>query len=229
MVVGSRNAGSRHRPGVAGGGGARDGKSFAPATAALPNIVVVMSDDQTVESMRVMSNVRTLLAGAGNDVRDASPSYPLCCPSRVDVPHRPVLAQPRRARQHAAERRLPGSTSRTRSPSGCSAPATTPSTSASTSTATAGRTRPTSRPAGASGTAPSTRRPTASTTTRSTRTGRSITYGARTRTVVLPDRRLPGKAVEIIRRRAPEAQPFFLSVAFLAPHSGGAARARTIP
>ena len=48
-----------------------------------PNIVVLMTDDQTVESMRVMTNVNTLLAARGTTFTNSFASYPLCCPSRA--------------------------------------------------------------------------------------------------------------------------------------------------
>lgn len=48
-----------------------------------PNIVVVMSDDQDVASMRVMSNVQSLLASKGTTFPRSYVSYPLCCPSRA--------------------------------------------------------------------------------------------------------------------------------------------------
>ncbi len=47
-----------------------------------PNVVVLMTDDQTVESMRVMPNVRTLLADQGVTFDRSFVSYSLCCPSR---------------------------------------------------------------------------------------------------------------------------------------------------
>jgi N-acetylglucosamine-6-sulfatase len=47
-----------------------------------PNVVVLMTDDQTVESMRVMPNVRTLLADQGVTFDNNFVSYSLCCPSR---------------------------------------------------------------------------------------------------------------------------------------------------
>ena len=47
-----------------------------------PNIVVLMTDDQTVESMRVMTNVNTLLAARGTTFTNNFASFPLCCPSR---------------------------------------------------------------------------------------------------------------------------------------------------
>ena len=55
----------------------------AEAPAARPNIVVVMSDDQTVESMRVMANVNALLGEQGTTFADNYASFPLCCPSRT--------------------------------------------------------------------------------------------------------------------------------------------------
>jgi arylsulfatase A-like enzyme len=63
--------------GLAGSAGA--GSVQAPAK---PNIVVVMTDDQTVESLRVMTNVRALLAAEGTTFANSFASFPLCCPSR---------------------------------------------------------------------------------------------------------------------------------------------------
>ncbi|MBA3383839.1 MAG: sulfatase [Actinobacteria bacterium] len=55
----------------------------AEAPPARPNIVVVMADDQTVESMRVMANVNALLGEQGATFADNFVSFPLCCPSRT--------------------------------------------------------------------------------------------------------------------------------------------------
>jgi arylsulfatase A-like enzyme len=63
--------------GVAGAAGA--GPAQAPAK---PNVLVVMTDDQTVESLRVMTNVRALLAAEGTTFANSFASFPLCCPSR---------------------------------------------------------------------------------------------------------------------------------------------------
>jgi N-acetylglucosamine-6-sulfatase len=52
------------------------------ASAVRPNVVVLMTDDQTVESMRVMPNVKTLLADQGVTFDNSFVSYSLCCPSR---------------------------------------------------------------------------------------------------------------------------------------------------
>jgi len=64
-----------------GCGGAPPPKAEAPR----PNIVVIMTDDQTVESMRVMSGVRSSLAAAGTTFSRAYASTALCCPSRATL------------------------------------------------------------------------------------------------------------------------------------------------
>src|SRR5687768_16434924 len=67
---------------VAVGGGAASASS-SQAPQAKPNIVVVMTDDQTVESIRVMANVESLLARQGTSFTNSFASFPLCCPSRA--------------------------------------------------------------------------------------------------------------------------------------------------
>ena len=48
-----------------------------------PNIVVIMTDDQTDESLKVMRNVRFGLRARGTIFSQAIVSFPLCCPSRA--------------------------------------------------------------------------------------------------------------------------------------------------
>src|SRR5919108_5677147 len=48
-----------------------------------PNVIVIMTDDQALESMRVMPNVRSLLADRGVTFDNNVVSYSLCCPSRA--------------------------------------------------------------------------------------------------------------------------------------------------
>ena len=48
-----------------------------------PNILVIMTDDQTVESLRVMESVHQMLAAQGTTFVNNFVSYPLCCPSRA--------------------------------------------------------------------------------------------------------------------------------------------------
>ncbi len=50
--------------------------------AARPNIVVLMTDDQTLESLRVMPNVDRLIADQGVSFESFFATYSLCCPSR---------------------------------------------------------------------------------------------------------------------------------------------------
>jgi N-acetylglucosamine-6-sulfatase len=63
--------------GVAGAAGA--GPTQAPGK---PNVLVVMTDDQTVESLRVMTNVNAQLAAQGTTFANSFATFPLCCPSR---------------------------------------------------------------------------------------------------------------------------------------------------
>jgi len=48
-----------------------------------PDLVVIMTDDQTLESMRVMPQVQQLLADEGTTFTNAFATFPLCCPSRA--------------------------------------------------------------------------------------------------------------------------------------------------
>ena len=48
-----------------------------------PNVLVIMTDDQTFESVRVMDNVKKRLMGEGTTFASAYVSFPNCCPSRA--------------------------------------------------------------------------------------------------------------------------------------------------
>jgi N-acetylglucosamine-6-sulfatase len=48
-----------------------------------PNVMVLMTDDQTLESMRVMPGVRRTLADRGTTFTRSFVSFALCCPSRA--------------------------------------------------------------------------------------------------------------------------------------------------
>ncbi len=48
-----------------------------------PNVIVVMTDDQTLEQLRVMDTVRNRIGDAGTTFRNSFVNYPLCCPSRA--------------------------------------------------------------------------------------------------------------------------------------------------
>jgi arylsulfatase A-like enzyme len=55
----------------------------ASAAPARPNVLVIETDDQTVESMRVMDNVNSLLGDRGTTFSNSFVNYALCCPSRA--------------------------------------------------------------------------------------------------------------------------------------------------
>ena len=55
----------------------------APAAAQRPNVVTIMTDDQTVESLRVMPKVQGLLVNKGTTFERSFVSFPVCCPSRA--------------------------------------------------------------------------------------------------------------------------------------------------
>jgi N-acetylglucosamine-6-sulfatase len=55
----------------------------AAAAQARPNIVVIETDDQTLESMRVMDNVNSLIGDRGTTFTNSFVNYSLCCPSRA--------------------------------------------------------------------------------------------------------------------------------------------------
>ena len=48
-----------------------------------PNVVVIESDDQTLESLRVMSNVKSLIGDQGATFTNSFVNLSLCCPSRA--------------------------------------------------------------------------------------------------------------------------------------------------
>jgi N-acetylglucosamine-6-sulfatase len=53
------------------------------ARTARPNFVVLMTDDQTVDDLRVMARTRRLLGDRGVRFASSYVSYPVCCPSRA--------------------------------------------------------------------------------------------------------------------------------------------------
>src|SRR5215210_7163616 len=50
-----------------------------------PNVLLILTDDQTVESMRVMEKTLRLLGEEGTTFRNSFVSTPLCCPSRATL------------------------------------------------------------------------------------------------------------------------------------------------
>jgi arylsulfatase A-like enzyme len=70
-------------PGVPASGAAPEAGALTASAVGRPNVVVIMSDDQTVEEMRVMPQTRNLIGSAGMTFRNSVVTYSLCCPSRA--------------------------------------------------------------------------------------------------------------------------------------------------
>jgi N-acetylglucosamine-6-sulfatase len=66
-------------------GGCGSSAPEPPKQQTKPNVLVLLTDDQTVESMRVMAGVRGELAAAGTTFDQSFVSNPLCCPSRATL------------------------------------------------------------------------------------------------------------------------------------------------
>ncbi len=50
-----------------------------------PNIVLIVTDDQTLAQMAALPRTRAVLGGTGVTFTNAVASYPLCCPSRATI------------------------------------------------------------------------------------------------------------------------------------------------
>ncbi|MGH2953733.1 MAG: sulfatase family protein [Solirubrobacterales bacterium] len=197
----------------------------AKAPAERPNVVAVMTDDQTVESMRVMPKVQAKLGAKGITFENSLTNWPLCCPSRA------TFLTGQYAHNHGVLGNQPPQGGFDRLDSSETLPVWLQR--AGYFTAHIGKYlngyegSAVGVPSGWSEWHGSKR----------TYTfygyellegGQRVTYGSRDEdpdnpaspetysTDVYTD-----KAVELIATRAPQRQPFFLSLAYLAPHSGG--------
>jgi N-acetylglucosamine-6-sulfatase len=68
---------------VAGSGTPAATPSHTAVAQQRPNVLVIESDDQTLESMRVMDNVNSLIGGQGATFKRSFVNFSLCCPSRA--------------------------------------------------------------------------------------------------------------------------------------------------
>jgi arylsulfatase A-like enzyme len=59
------------------------GEKTAEAARSKPNVVLIMTDDQTVHDLSVMPRTRKALGARGTTFSRSYVSYPLCCPSRA--------------------------------------------------------------------------------------------------------------------------------------------------
>ena len=67
---------------AAGSGVSPASPDRAVAAPSSPNVLVIESDDQTVESMKAMQNVNSLIGAQGATFKNNFVNYSLCCPSR---------------------------------------------------------------------------------------------------------------------------------------------------
>jgi N-acetylglucosamine-6-sulfatase len=57
--------------------------AFAQASQGRPNVVIVMTDDQAVDDMKALGRVRRLIGRPGTTFTQSYATFPLCCPSRA--------------------------------------------------------------------------------------------------------------------------------------------------
>jgi len=186
-----------------------------------PNVIVVMSDDQALESMRVMANVQRTLAAEGATFTNNFVSYSLCCPSRS------TFLSGQYAHNHGVLGNQPpqGGYEKWRATESNSLPVWLQAAGYRTVHIGKylngyGRQDATHVPSGWSewygSVDPSTYQYFNYTLNEN---GRLVRYGAAAADYQADV--YTARAVDAVKRLAPQAQPFFLSVAYLAPHAGG--------
>ena len=190
--------------------------SSATAAQTRPNVLVLMTDDQNLESVRVMANVRGLLAANGTTFANNFVSYSLCCPSRA------TFLTGQYAHNHGVLGNQPPIGGYNRLDSTSTLPVWLQRAGYHTvhvGKYLNGYDRTDGVPPGYDewygSVDPTTYRFWNYTLDEN---GLFVTYGTRAedyQTDVYAQ-----KAVDIVRRLAPSDQPFYLKVAFLAPHSG---------
>ena len=188
---------------------------LAPAADARPNILVLETDDQTFESMAVMSKTRELIGAQGTTFTRSFANYALCCPSRS------TLYTGQYAHNHGVVTNTPPNGGFTRLDTSNWLPIWLQAAGYRTMHVGKflngyGRDAPPSVPPGF---------------TDWHGTVDPSTYGfygytvyengtRRTYPGVYSTDFIAARAGELVAAAAPAAQPFFMSVAFVAPHSG---------
>jgi N-acetylglucosamine-6-sulfatase len=198
-------------------GTAHSGRAVAPPR---PNIVVLETDDQTLESMKVMPQTKQLLGDEGVTFDNNFVSYSLCCPSRS------TFLTGQYAHNHGVLGNAPPNGGYYKLDSTNTLPVWLQR--AGYNTIHLGKylngygTRdPTEVPPGWSewhgGVDPTTYRYYNYTLNED---GKPTTYCAKAQAACYQTDVYAQKAQEIIQRRSAQTQPYFLWVAFLAPHAG---------
>lgn len=190
-----------------------------------PNIVVVMSDDQTQDSIRYMSRVSQLIGEQGAIFPTSVTNWPVCCPSRA------TFLTGQYAHNHGVLGNAPplGGFGRLNT----SETVATWLQRAGYYTAHIGKFL-NGYEQSEVGVPPGwsewhgTKRTYTFYGAQLLENGQRVTYGSTNEDPDAPaepqyysSNLFSDKAVELIGRRAPAEQPFFLSLAYLAPHSGG--------
>jgi N-acetylglucosamine-6-sulfatase len=189
--------------------------ALAPAAAARPNIVVLMTDDQTLDSMAVMPKTRALIGGEGTTFTRSFVNYSLCCPSRS------TLYTGQYAHNHGVITNTPPNGGFTRLDTSNWLPIWLQAAGYRTMHVGKflngyGRDAPASVPPGFSDW-----HGTVDPSTYSYYDYTVFENGVpRTYPGVYSTDFIATRADELIAAAAPAAQPFFMSVAFVAPHSG---------
>jgi arylsulfatase A-like enzyme len=188
---------------------------------ARPNVVVVMTDDQSLESLRVMPNTRELIGRAGVVFRESFVNYSRCCPSRA------TFFTGQYAHNHGVLSNGPpnGGYERLRTSNwlpGWLKAAGYRTVHIGKFLNKYGERDPLEVPPGWSEwyatVDPTTYRYWGYTLNEN---GRLKSYGREGDPASYSTDLFARRAVDAIERLAPQPQPFFLSVAFLAPHTGG--------
>ena len=71
--------------GPRGGGTDRSGGQRFNNVDDKPNVILFLTDDQTMSDMRVLSAVKRRIGGHGTTFARAFSSYPQCCPARATL------------------------------------------------------------------------------------------------------------------------------------------------
>ena len=203
--------------GIAGYGTPPATLSQAAAAQARPNILVIETDDQTVESMRVMGNVNSLIGNQGATFENSFVNFSQCCPSRA------TFLTGQYAHNHGVLGNKPpnGGFGRFQALHGNNHLAVW-LRSAGYYTAMIGRylngyeNQPRVPPGWSEWRAASSQAVYNYTLNEN---GTLVKYGPAS--AAFKQDVLTNKAVELVNRRTPFAQPFFLWLTYTAPHAGG--------
>jgi arylsulfatase A-like enzyme len=186
------------------------------AEAPPPNVVVIQTDDQTAESIRVMTRVRELIGGEGATFESSFATYALCCPSRA------TLLTGQYAHNHGVLGNAPPSGGYEKLDHSNTLPVWLQRAGYYTAHVGKylngyGKRSPTEVPPGWSEWHASVKNAYLGHSMNENGVVRAFAHDASAYQSDVFSQR----ALDVIRRRAPSPQPFFLYLAYYAPHGGG--------